>query len=478
MDDHNYYLTQRSARSDIRLKGKKFMNKITRLLALLAALMLIVAACGSGASDEDASDDGEAASPDVDEAEEAEEPAEETTTTQVKTGGDAESDTTLQIWTFGATGLEPLMDEWAAENGVSIEIKTSDFAAHHEGLLTALVASEVPDIAVIEVGFSSLFKTSPDQFIDLRDYGAGDLESNYVDWRWEHGVSSDGSVIGLPTDVGGLALAYRWDKFEAAGLPTDRDEVAGLWTSWEDFLDVGEKYVADTGEPFIDDIGVLYSTLGAQGGERYFGDDGSLIYDSSDKVKADFDLAAEAGVRGISANLAGFSGEWNAAMAEGGYAVQLAPSWMMGYIQSNAPDTSGLWDITTLPESGGNWGGSQLAIPAAAPNPELAYDLISTILSPENQLKVFIENGNFPSTVDSYSDDALLSFENPFFNDAPVGQIYADAVLNLDPVFEGVEERAIAEAFGNALDRVEVGELSPEEGFQAALDEIQLELDR
>ncbi len=458
-------------------------QRLHRLLAILAALAMLAAACGSDGgdtTDSSASSDETAETETNDSSDDSsdEEPADTTTTTQVTQGGDAESDVTLQVWTFGATGLEDSMDEWAAENGVSIEIKTSDYAAHHEGLLTALVAGEVPDIAVVEVGYSSLFKTSPTVFTDLRDFGADDIKGDYVDWRWEQGVSADGTVIGIPTDVGGLALAYRWDKFEAAGLPTDRDEVAGLWSSWEDFLDVGEQYVEATGEPFIDDAGVLYSTLGAQGGERYFGNDGSLIYDSSDKVKADFMLAAEAANRNLSANLPGFSGEWNAAMAEGGYAVQLAPAWMMNYIQSNAPDTAGLWDVTTLPESGGNWGGSQLTVPAAAENPELAYDLIQTILGPENQLRVFVENGNFPGTVDTYESDELLSFTNPFFNDAPVGQIYKDAILALTPIFEGVEERTIADAFGSALDRVETGELSADEAYDAALEEIQLELDR
>ncbi len=451
-------------------------GRLVRLLAVLAALMFFAGACGSGDSDDAAAEGGAEDEESTEAGADAE--VEETTTTQLTTGGAADSDTVLQIWTFGATGLEDQMDAWAADKGVSIEIKTSDYAAHHEGLLTGLVAGEVPDIAVIEVGYSSLFKTSPKQFVDMREYGAEELQPDYVDWRWSQGVSADGTVIGIPTDVGGLALAYRWDKFEAAGLPTDREEVAELWGSWEDFLDVAEKYVADTGEPFIDDAGVFYSTLGAQGGERYFGDDGSLIFDSSDKVKGDFLLAADAASRGISANLAGFSGEWNAAMAEGGYAVQLAPSWMMGYIQSNAPDTAGLWDITTLPESGGNWGGSQLTIPAAAEHPDLAYDLITSVLSPDSQLEVFVDNGNFPSTVDTYEDDALLEFTNPFFNDAPVGQIYADAILSLEPVFEGVEERTIADAFGSALDRVEVGELTAEEAYQAALDEIELELDR
>ena len=44
------------------------------------------------------------------------------------------------------------------------------------------------------------------------------------------------------------------------------------------------------------------------------------------------------------------------------------PAWMMGYIQGQAPDTAGMWDVAQVPEVGGNWGGSQLTIPAASDN--------------------------------------------------------------------------------------------------------------
>ncbi|MFF2371367.1 ABC transporter substrate-binding protein [Agromyces sp. NPDC058110] len=389
--------------------------------------------------------------------------------------GELPTGQTLSVWTFGATGLEDSMQAWADETGNTVEIKTSEFDPHHEQLLTALASGAVPDVALVETGYSSAFKPSADYFVDLRDLGADDLKADFLDWRWEQGVGPEGQVFGLPTDVGGLALAYRTDLFEAAGLPSDSAGVEGLWSSWEDFVDVGEQYTEQTGKPFLDDAGLFFQTVYNQGDEKFYADEDTLVYDTNPQVQKAWDLASSA--KGISANLAAFSPEWNTAMANGDYAVQLAPAWMMNYIQGQAPDTAGKWNVVTLPEGGGNWGGSQMTVPKNAKNPELAYDMLQTILTPENQLAVFKEFGNFPSTPELYTDEALTGFTSEFFSGAPVGKIYSDSVLALKPVYEGPKERAILREFGLGIDRVESGEETPDQAWDSTMDAIALELD-
>ena len=39
-------------------------------------------------------------------------------------------------------------------------------------------------------------------------------------------------------------------------------------------------------------------------------------------------------------------------MANGDFAVLGCPAWMMNYIQGQAPDTAGNWNITSIPEIG------------------------------------------------------------------------------------------------------------------------------
>ncbi len=39
-------------------------------------------------------------------------------------------------------------------------------------------------------------------------------------------------------------MCYRTDLFEQAGLPTDREELAKKWATWDGYLDLGKQYKA------------------------------------------------------------------------------------------------------------------------------------------------------------------------------------------------------------------------------------------
>jgi len=451
------------------------------LLVLLAVLALVAGACSSesGNTDEPVGGTdtaGVTATTGV---------SAETPTTTTGGGGDstAADEIVLNLWTFGNMGFDTVIAEWEAQNpGVKVEQKVAGYDEHHEALLTALASGEVPEIAAVEVGYSSMFLAVPDKFVDLNTLGAADIAGNYLPWRWEQGVAADGRVIGIPTDVGGMAIAYRTDLFAAAGLPTDRDEVSALWPTWDDFIAVGKRYVAGSGgQAFIDSGGTFYQAVLNQGTEKYYttpdaNGDTTLIYETSPQNLKAWDLSVQAIDAGLSAAYANFSPEWNAAMANGDFAVLMAPAWMLGYIQGQAPDTAGLWDIAAMPEGGGNWGGSQLTIPAGSKHQDLSWSLISYILDADSQLSVFKEFGNFPSIPALYDSEAIQSFTNPFFDDAPVGPIYAASAESLSPIYEGPQERAISREFGNGLNRIEQGLEDPPTAWKTTIEAIKLEV--
>ncbi|MDG2497468.1 MAG: extracellular solute-binding protein [Aquiluna sp.] len=394
-------------------------------------------------------------------------------TTDSADGGTSstEEQKVLQFWAFGDMGLGDLIAEYEAANpDIKINMKVSDFDPHHQGLLTSL-DSAAPDIAAIEVGYSSLFKAVAAKFVDMREFGAEALEDDYLDWRWAQGVDLEGRVFGIPTDVGPMTICYRSDLFAAAGLPTDRDEVSALWPTWEDFIATGEKYVAATGDSFLSSTGYVWNAVKNQSDEKFYSADGStLVYDTNPQIKKAWDLSVAA--TPISANIGDWTADWNAGMNNGAYAVLTCPAWMMGYIQSQAPDLGGSWDVATMPEGGGNWGGSQLTIPARAQYPAEAAAFITWVLSAENQQKLFEKSGQFPSTVAAYESESLLSFESEYFSNAPVGEIYATGVTQLVPLYEGPKERVIDQEFGAALGRIANGDQTPGEAYESAIENI------
>lgn len=364
----------------------------------------------------------------------------------------------------------------AANPNVKIVLKTADFDAHHTGLLTQLVAGNGPDIGCFEVGYSSQFRAYPQFFVDLKTLGASKMQKDYLPWRWDQGVARNGAVIGIPTDVGGLAMCYRQDLLKDAGLPSTPEAVTAAAKTPKGFLDLGKKYVAATGKPFIDSIGNLFDAVQRQG------KNGVMYYDKkSDKVvattnptiKKAWDFAIAANDAKISAKIGAWSGDWNAGMGNGAFATMLCPAWMLSIIQSNSKDIPQAWNIAGMPGGGGNWGGTQLAIPKVAEHPAEAWKFIKWALSPAQQLSLFKQKLVLPTTPAVYKNADFLAWRDPNFNNAPIGKIFSTVVMSIKtPIYEGRYQRAIANALGSALSRVETGKQAPAASWAQAVKEI------
>jgi cellobiose transport system substrate-binding protein len=338
------------------------------------------------------------------------------------------------------------------------------------------------DVAAIEVQYTGYWKTKSQCFVDLRTLkttvgkkSATDIKKDYLDWRWAQGVAHDNKVIGIPTDVGGLEVAYRWDMFKIVGMPYKRDEVSKSWNTWDKFISVGKEYAKRVAMPkyksaftkaktkpkgFMDNVGSIYAAYLNQGTAKYYKKDGVkgvTIYKTNTAIRKAFDLALKADSNGIGTRIGQFSSDWRKGMLDGTFAVILSPAWMLEYIRVQAPDTSGKWDIATIPGGGGNMGGSQLTIPAGAKHKQEAWDFITWYLAPEQQLKMFTDEtfgGIFPSTKALYTNKKLIGKADDFFNGAYVGKIYAEGIKDLKPIYEGINDRCIDQEFGNALSLV------------------------
>ncbi len=391
--------------------------------------------------------------------------------------------TQVTIWSYGNV-IEP-WGETEYERlhpDIDLKIKKNSMDAHHQSLITAFKANTTPDIAAIEVSYSGFFRSYPKYFTNLNGLVN---ESDYLDWRWNQGVGNDGKVIGIPTDVGGLQVAYRKDLFKAHGLPTDRAAVGALWPTWQKFIDTGKLYVSKLTPAektsckvkkvcfgFIDNAGTMYPAILNQGAKKYYETNGTLIYKTNANVKTAFTTTATALNSGISTRINQFTSDWNAGMMKGVFATVLAPAWMLDYIKQQAASTSGKWDVADLPGGGGNLGGSQLTVPTAAKHPQEAKDFIKWYLSPAIQLEIFKRYGLFPSASSLYNNTALTGYKDKFFSNAPIGQIYVTGARQLRPIFEGKNQRAIDNYFGQALAKVAVGKMTAAAAWSDAIAQI------
>ncbi|MET0929847.1 MAG: extracellular solute-binding protein [Aeromicrobium sp.] len=394
-------------------------------------------------------------------------------------GDGSSSDTvTLRVNLFGQFGYEDLYTQFEKDHpGVKIvETAEGDLGKYNTKLSQQIAANGAAgDVVAIEEGQTVNFLQTPDKFVNLEDHGFESIKGDYLPYVASAVTTSDGSAtLGLGTDVGGLAMCYRRDLFEQAGLPTDREEVAKLWPTWEDFIATGETFQAgikDDKIHFIDAATNTYNSILMQGGdETYFDRDNNLIVESNPAVKNAWDLANEMIGADLTAKLVAFSDEWNAGFKNGSFATVACPAWMTGYIKGQAGDDfAGKWDIATVPGNSGNWGGAWLAVPTSSKHQEEALELIRFLSGPEGQMGAFESEGRLPSLTALYEDPALKDATNPYFNDAPVGQLFVAGAKNLQPVYLGAKNVPVRDAVENVLRSVEDGQRDASDGWPEAV---------
>ncbi|NUT32950.1 MAG: carbohydrate ABC transporter substrate-binding protein [Hamadaea sp.] len=380
---------------------------------------------------------------------------------------------TLNVALFGDFGFKPLYDEYMkAHPNITIKEKVSEYSAHHQSLISHLATgSGAADIEAIEIGFLSSFTAKPDRFHNLLDLGAGAKESQWLPWKWQQALSTDKkSLIGLGTDVGGMAMCYRTDLFAKAGLPTAREEVSKLWPTWEDYVATGKRYkAAQPNSFFMEASGNMFRAMVEQAPLGVYDNADKLVVDSNPAVKKAWDLTVDAIKSGQSAKLSAWTPEWTAAFGKGTFATIVCPAWMTSYIENNAKNAAGKWDIAAVPGGAGSMGGSHLALPKQGKHAKEAYDLIAFLTAPEQQKKVFKATGNFPSTPSLYTDPDLTGFSKAFFNNAPLGTIYTASAQAVQPQHQGPKQGDVFTAIGSGLGRIEQGKQTPEAAWTQVL---------
>jgi cellobiose transport system substrate-binding protein len=349
--------------------------------------------------------------------------------------GGGKGKTTITLGLFGTFGFKEagLYTEYEK---LHPDIKIAEnVTERNENYYPALVNhlttnSGLQDIQAVEVGnIAEIVATQASKLEDLSKT-AGVKSSDYLDWKWAQGTTKDNQTIALGTDVGPMAICYRKDLFQQAGLPTDRAEVAKLWAGdWNKFVSVGEQYKkkAPKGTTFMDSPGGLINAILSSEKEKFYDASGEVIYKTNPAVKAAFDLTAKAATEGLVGAQTQFQPAWDTTIANTKFAAMACPPWMLGYIKGKSkPDAAGKWDVAVAPKSG-NWGGSFLSVPKSGKHVKEAAALAAWLTAPAQQAKLFSVQGSFPSAPGTYTEAAVTGAKNEMTGDAPIGTIFAEA---------------------------------------------------
>ncbi|GIJ80322.1 cellobiose transport system substrate-binding protein [Micromonospora phaseoli] len=385
------------------------------------------------------------------------------------TPAEGEKPAKLVVDTFGEMGYDELVKQYEQQTGIKVELrKTAQLSEYRPKLVRYLATGKgAADVTALEEGILNEFKPNARNWADLTPLVA-DHSTEYLPWKWELGKAPDGRLIGLPTDVGSLAVCYRKDLFEAAGLPTERDAVSALWPDWNGFHQAGRTYKQGSGgKAFIDSItAVSNAVLFQQGSDLFYDKEDNVIADTSPAVKAAWETATS--MADISAKAATWSPEWSGGFKQGTFAATFCPSWMLGIVEENSGEANkGKWDVAAVPGGAGNWGGSWLAVPAQSKYPSEAAKLAEFLTNAAGQVAAFKQSGPLPTNLEALKNEEFLSYTNEYFSGAPTGKIFGESVAKIEPVHLGPKHQAVKEnAFEPALRAFENGQASKDAAWE------------
>jgi len=395
----------------------------------------------------------------------------------------------LVVDTFGEFGYDDLVKTYEQQTGIKIELrKTAQLGEYRPKLVRYLATGKgAGDVVGLEEGIINEFKINPANWVDLSKY-VGDKSADYLPWKYELGKSADGKLIGLPTDVGSLAVCYRKDLLEAAGFTGDRDAIGKLWPDWNAFINVGKEYRAKTGKALLDSVTTAASAIIFQvGGDSFYDKDNNLYVAGSDASKSENLVAAQSPAvktawdtslklvdANVTAKVRTWSPEWSAGFKNGTFAATLCPSWMTGIVEGNSgAENKGKWDVAAVPGGGGNWGGSWLSVPTQSKYPEAAAKLAEFLTNASSQVAAFKLKGPLPTNLTALQNPDFQAYQNAYFNNAPTGKIFGVSVAGIKPLTLGPKHGAVKErALEPALQSYEGGQVDAATAWKNFLDAV------
>ena len=368
----------------------------------------------------------------------------------------------ITVWAMGAEGenLGVLADAFMEEfPDVTVEVTAVPWDAANDRLVTAIAGGDVPDVSLIGTTWMGQFATmgglepTPDT-IDPAQFFEGAWNSTVV----------DGTSYGVPWYVETRLIYYRTDLAEEGGFnqaPATWDELTQLA---EAMVEAGAEY------------GISLQPGGTGAWQTYmpfFWQAGGEIVDADNN----FTLDSEACVESMTFYQSFFENELasssisdvpvEAQFADGTVGAFISGPWMIGIVNDAGADPE-TWTVAHQPtETTGTSfvGGGNLAVFAQADNKEAGWAFVEFASRPEVQVTWYETVRDLPAVQAAWDDEALAGDELL----AAFGEQLEDA--KSPPAIPTWEQ--VATAIDGQIERVALGDATPEEACQAMQEEAE-----
>ncbi|MFC6081952.1 ABC transporter substrate-binding protein [Sphaerisporangium aureirubrum] len=338
---------------------------------------------------------------------------------------------TLTFWSW-VPGIEKAVDLFRSKYPkVTVNlVNAGQSAAQYTKLQSAVKAgSGAPDVAQIEYFALPQFALSK-AVVDLNPYGAASWKGLFTESAWAQ-VNVNGGVYGVPQDTGPMAMFYRKDLLDRAGVKPP--------ATWDEFVTAAQKLKKANPSSFITtidpgDAGGVDSLIWQAGGRPFAitGPSGVRV----DLQDAGAKRWAALWTRLLKDELvdpaAGWNDAWWQGMSGGKYAMWLTGAWAPGAIESTIPQTKGRWRVAPMPRWDAGTpvnaenGGSSVAVLAQSENTLAAAGFAKWLNSdPEAVRMLNTASGLFPATGELLNSPEFTDAEMPFFDGQRANEILA-----------------------------------------------------
>jgi len=353
---------------------------------------------------------------------------------------------TLDYWSWGA-GYADAAALWNEQNPM-VQVQYSDIpvgnAGGYQKMRTAAEAGQAPDVMFLEFDTVPSFLGSG-AIIDIGAYAAPDQLADFVaPILSQVALGGDGTMYAAPIGSGPMGLIYRKDLLDQHGIAVP--------TTWEEFATAAAKVREVDPNAYLvnwDGSGNAnwFAGLASQDGAQWFNYDAGTgawgVTVNGDESKAVAAYWQQLLSTDAASDLATFSPEWSAALANGTLWSWPTAVWGVGVIKSAAPDTGGGWAVAPLPSWGtdkpgsGSWGGGGLAVSKDSENPCWASQFALWMATDPGAMKIVNAAIGIYPTTNTLLADPMFAEPDPFFGGQPVFEVFKDASANLAPFVWG-----------------------------------------
>jgi multiple sugar transport system substrate-binding protein len=382
--------------------------------------------------------------------------------------------TELTVWYFDKVSMQtviPLFEQ--SHPGVKINFVEQPFGDMSKKYLAALAAKQgVPDVIGLDTTMVGQFLDAGENLL-AEPYSAGQLRNDFVDWKFNAATTSSGQMAAMPWDVATGVMFYRPEIFQAAGLPTEPDEVAKALATWDDYIKAGQTIRDKTGGQATI-VGNEHDVFNA----AYWQNGGSVVQDGKIVIVPQglqpLQTAVKAKSAGIGGNIPAWSERWAPALQSGKIATVVMGGWMLGNLQNLIdPDGAGNWRVTTAPGGAFSNGGTYIQIPQLAEHKELAWEFTRFLTTNPDALNaVFKKTGIVPAYKPAW-ESPLYDQPVPYLGGQPAFRLMVNLAQQVKPLTYSSVDALGTDLLNAQVDAAIGGKASPEQALQTAATQLQ-----